>query len=65
MEPAAWGLVGVIVAACRFCNEAFNRTTFWSEGMTRMRSSRRSEPQSMWSARTIVTSGTRRSGPRR
>lgn len=23
-----------IVAACRFCNEACNRTTFWSEGMT-------------------------------
>ena len=23
-----------IVAACRFCNEACNRTVFWSEGMT-------------------------------
>ncbi len=23
-----------IVAACRFCNGACNRTTFWSEGMT-------------------------------
>lgn len=30
----------LIVAACRLCYEACNRTTFWSEGMTPRRSSR-------------------------